>query len=149
MNRPIELTGLAGSLAINANRTLKVLELSIPVIGDQYDPLCGLSRELEYIAGNNILEELVLHVVVRDDACKTRSEDWSAFDSVLTKSDAFPILHRVSVEIWWHTACKDLEDYDTVLKSLEEVKSKFPRLVESEAVEFKFSSKIRYQDSCW
>jgi len=149
MNRPIELTGLGGCLAMNAHRTLKLLELSIPVIGDDYDPLCGLSRELEFIAGNNILEELVLYVVVWDDACNTGSEDWSAFDSVLTQSGAFPILRRVSFKISWHTVCKDLYDYDAVLKSLDEVKSKFPRLVKSKAVELKYSDKICYEELSW
>jgi hypothetical protein len=105
---PVGLAGLGASLAINAYRTLKSLELSITVrVGDDYDPLCGLSRELRFIAGNNILEELELDVVVQADAsCRTDSEDWSAFDSVLTESGAFPMLHRVFgrnlVVFIWH-----------------------------------------------
>ena len=68
MDWPVELAGLGASLAINAYRTLKLLALSITVVGDNYDPLCGLSRELRFIAENNILEELELDVVVQADA---------------------------------------------------------------------------------
>jgi hypothetical protein len=125
---PLGLAGLGASLAINAYRTLKSLSFSVPLGGD-YDPFCGISRELRFIAGNNILEKLELYVEIEpeDDASfLTESEDWSAFDSVLTESGAFPMLHRVLVEI-------DLDDPDGV-ESLKE--DKFPRLVESKTVEF-------------
>ena len=66
-------------------------------VGDDYDPLCGLNRELRFISGNNILEELKLYLVVQDDApCRTESKDWSAFDSVPTESGAFPKLTATS-----------------------------------------------------
>ena len=142
MNRPVELRGLAKSLEINAYRTLKYLQLSIPVVGDNYDPLCGLSRELGFMAGNNILEELQLDVVVCG-ACRTESEDWSTFDSVLTKSGAFPILRLVWVEICWNSQAGTLRDLDNevgMLRSFKEVK--FPRLVESKAVEFYLSTQF-------
>ena len=137
----MELTGLGGSLAINAYRTLKRLILHIFVLGDDYDPLCGLSRELGFIAGNNILEELVLYVELSDASSQTESEDWSAFDSVLTKSDAFPILHRVSVEILWHSVGRDQVDQVDMLASFD--KEKLSRLVESKAVELNFYFRIR------
>jgi hypothetical protein len=128
---------LGPSLAINAYRTLKFLKLHITVVGDDHDPLCGLNRELRFIAGNNILEELELHVVVQDDApCRTESEDWSAFDLVLTESSAFPLLRRVFVGICWYSACRDTSGKEAVFESLTE--DKFPRLVESEAVKFNF-----------
>jgi len=140
---PVGLAALGASLAINAYRTLKLLALSITVVGDNYDPLCGLGRELRFIAGNNILEELELDVVVQADAsCRTESEDWSAFDSVLTESGVFPMLHRVSVEIWWYSDGRDVDDEDAILESFKE--EKFPRLVESKAVEFNFSAEIHY-----
>jgi hypothetical protein len=136
----VGLAGLGASLAINAYRAL-----SITVVRN-YDPLCGLSRELRFIAGSNILEELELDVVVQADAsCRTESEDWSAFDSVLTKSGRFPMLHRVSVEIWWYSHGRDeddMNDEDGILESLKE--DKFPRLAESKAVEFNFSAEIHY-----
>jgi len=140
MNARVELTGLGGCLAMNAYRTLKVLDLNILVLGDYYDPLCGLCRELGFIAGNNILEGLILCLVVREVACQTESEDWSAFDSLLTESGAFPILHRVSIKIKWNSRGRDR---DALLESLKE--DKFPRLVESKAVEFNFSARIYYQ----
>ena len=145
--QPLQLAGLGASLAIsNTCRTLKFLDLYIVVVGDDYDPLCGLDRELKFIAGNNILEELKLYVVVQDDLpCRTESKDWSAFDSVLTESGAFPMLHRVLVEIWWYTASRNLSEQDAVLESLKE--DKFPRLVKSKAVEFNFHAKI--QDVSW
>ena len=120
----MKLAGLGASLAINAHRSLKLLEFGIFTRGD--DLLRGLSHELRFIAGNNILEELVLSRGVsrrRDIATVC----WSAFDSLLTESGAFPILHRVSVKIWWY--CRDL-DPDRLVESM------FPRLVESKAVEF-------------
>jgi hypothetical protein len=105
--------------------------------------LCGLSRELRLIAGNNILEELELDVVLQAGAsCRTESEDWSAFDSVLTEFNAFPMLHRVSAEIWWFSYGMGDVDEDGVLESLKE--DKFPRLVESKVVEFNFSAEIHY-----
>jgi hypothetical protein len=137
--------GLGASLSINAYRTLKFLALGVNVAGNDYDPLCGLngsSRELRFIAGNNILEELALYVLVEDDASgRTESEDWSAFDSVLTESGAFPMLHRVSVVIWWCSASRNLSEQVSLLESLKE--DKFPRLAESKAVEFKFCAEIK------
>ena len=101
MFQPLVLAGLGASLAINAYRTLKLLEFCVTVLGDDYNLLCGLNRELGFIAGNNILEVLGLYLVIEDDAsCQNDSEDWSALDSVLTESGAFPMLHRVSVEIY-------------------------------------------------
>ena len=80
-------------------------------------------------------------MVVQDDLpCRTESKDWSAFDSVLTESGAFPMLHRVLVEIWWYTASRNLSEQDAVLESLKE--DKFPRLVKSKAVEFVFCTEV-------
>ena len=120
VQRPLELAGLGEGLAINASRTLTSLGLrtrSIIVHDDHLDPLCGLSHELGFIAGNNILEELELYVWFEDASSSypsnpTHFELWSAFDSSEPERDA-------------------------ILKSLKE--NKFARLVESEAVEFNFS----------
>ena len=84
---------------------------------------------------------LELYLVVEDDIpCRTESEDWSAFDSVLTESDAFPMLNRVLVDISWGTEHRNMREQFTVLESLKE--DKFPRFVESKAVEFKFCANI-------
>ena len=141
MDWPVQLAGLGASLAINAYRTLKFLELSITIVGDNYDPLCGLSRELRFIAGINILEELQLEVMVPNNfSYLNGSEDCSVFDSVLTESGAFPMLHRVSVEIWWFSKNREPSEQDTLVKSLKE--DNFPRLAESKAVEFNFFVEI-------
>ena len=142
MDRPLKFAGLGASLAINAYRTLKLLALRIEVdFESDLDPLWELSCELRFIAGNNILEELKLDVDVRGDAsCLTKSEDWFAFDSVLTESGAFPMLHRVSVKIWWYTGSEDPDDCEAMLESSKE--DKFPRLLESKAVEFNFSNEV-------
>ena len=71
--------------------------------------------------------------------CQT--EDWFAFDSVLTESNAFPVLHRVSVKTYGNSDCKDHDDLLNLGNLKEDM---FPRLVESKAVEFNFSAKIRY-----
>ena len=144
MLRPLELAGLGACLAINAYRTLKSLYFDITVEEDDFDPLCDLSRELRFIAGKNILEMLELELFVRleiedieDNASfQTVSEEWSAFDSILTESGAFPMLHQVSVAIWWETM--DLDEMNLFMETLK--KDKFPRLVKSKAVEFNFSS---------
>ena len=47
--KSVELAGLGASLAINNYRTLVLLELSITVGGNVYDPLRGLSFELRFI----------------------------------------------------------------------------------------------------
>ncbi|KIM37828.1 hypothetical protein M413DRAFT_30735 [Hebeloma cylindrosporum] len=119
MSWPVVLTGLGPSLAINAYRTLKFLELSIVRARDDYDPLCGLSHELTFISGINVLEKIVLDVVVQPETfCRTDSDDWSALDLVLTESGAFPMLHRVSVEIWWFLSCIGVvDDEDPLLES--------------------------------
>ena len=139
----MELAGLGTSLAINAYRTLVLLELSITV-GDVYDPLRGLSRELRIIAENNILEELELCVAIEDDGSLDESKDCSAFDSVLTGSGSFPMLHRVSVDIYWCSQCMDTSYLDAMVDSLK--KDKFPRLVESQAVNFDFCAHTGW---CW
>ena len=145
VQRPLELAGLGEGLAINASRTLTSLGLrtrSIIVHDDHLDPLCGLSRELGFIAGNNILEELELYVWFEDASSSypsnpTHFELWSAFDSMLTDSGAFPVLCRVSVEFGLYSRYRSEPERDAILKSLKE--NKFARLVESEAVEFNFS----------
>jgi hypothetical protein len=136
---PVRLARLGASLAINAHQTLKLLALRIVV---EDNPLCGLGRELRFIAGNNILEVLELDLTVDAvNSCRTESEDWSTFDSVLTESGAFPMLHRVSVEIWWNSYDTDyVGDEDSIWKSFK--KEKFPRLAESKAVEFNFSVEV-------
>ena len=143
MKRPVKLAGLGGSLAINAYQTLKLLKL-ITIIGDDYDALCWPSRELGFIAGNNILEELELVVVPGNGTYSSVPEydDWSALDLVLTESRAFPMLRRVSVKIPWYSTCMDLSEHIATLKSLK--KKKFPRLVESKAVKFNFCAEICY-----
>jgi hypothetical protein len=134
------LEGLGASLAINSYRTLKYLELSIIVIGGDYDPLCGLCPELRLIAGNNVLEELGLDLEVQIfTSFRTESEDWSTFDSVLTESGAFPVLHRVTVEVRWLSSHRNRIEVDAVLESFK--KDSFPRLRENEAVELSFSAK--------
>ena len=138
---PLGLAGLGACLAINAYQTLKSLYFNITVEEDDFDPLCDLSRELRFIAGKNILEMLELKLFVRleiedieDDASfQTVSEECSAFDSMLTESGAFPMLHQVSVAIWW-----EFNEMNLVMESLK--KDRFPRLVESKAVEFNFSN---------
>ena len=142
-NKYVGLAGLGASLAINAYRTLKLLRLSIVVGGDSYEPLCGLSRELRFIAGKNILERLELFMMVEDDASfQIMSEEPSAFDSVLTESHAFPMLHRVEVAIWWYSESMDLNGMSPVMENLK--KNKFSRLVESKAVEFNFNTRNAY-----
>ena len=143
MYKYVGLAGLGASLAINAYRTLKLLRLSIVVGGDSYEPLCGLSRELRFIAGKNILERLELFMMVEDDASfQIMSEEPSAFDSVLTESHAFPMLHRVEVAIWWYSESMDLNGMSPVMENLK--KNKFSRLVESKAVEFNFNTRNAY-----
>ena len=137
------MAGLGASLAINAYRTLKLLKLSITVGEDTYGPLCGLSRELSFIVGKNFLELLELFVMVLDDASfQNMSEEPSAFDSVLTESGAFPTLHGVSVTIWWYPDFMDLDGMKRVMESFK--KDKFPRLIESKAVEFNFNTREAY-----
>ena len=142
---PFELAGLGESLAISASRTLTSLELrttSIIVDNDHLDPLCGLSRELGFIAGNNILEVLRLDVwFTGASSYLTHFELWSAFDSMLTDSGAFPVLRRVSVDFGWFSRYWSETAKDAILE-LERLKENkfFPRLVESEAVKFSFST---------
>jgi hypothetical protein len=120
--------------------TLKLLKLGITVCGDSYEPLCGLSRELRFIAGKNILEMLELFVMVEDNASfQIISEEPSAFDSVLTESGAFPMLHRVSVGIWWYSESLDLDGMNLVMENLK--MDTFPRLTESKVVEFNLSTR--------
>ena len=143
MYKYVGLVGLGASLAINAYRTLKLLRLSIVVGRDSYEPLCGLSRELRFIAGKNILEGLELFIMVEDDASfQIMSEEPSAFDSVLTESHAFPMLHRVEVAIWWYSESMGLDGMSPVMENLK--KNKFSRLVESKAVEFNFNTRNAY-----
>ena len=143
--QPFELAGLGESLAINAYRTLTSLRLNTVIVileNNYHDPLCGLSRELGFIAGNNILEELLLDLsFIHEDSSSylTQFELWSVFDSMLTDSSVFPVLRRVSVEFRWFSKYWSELDNDAILESLKENKF-FPRLVESEAVKFNFSA---------
>ena len=136
---PLELAGLGESLAINASRTLTSLGLRIRSIDYHDDPLCEFNRELGFIAGNNILEELRLDMWSYDASSYLESSDpelWSAFDSMLTDPGAFPVLRRVSVKFGWYLEHWSESEKDAVSEELKEIN--FPRLVESEAVEFNF-----------
>ncbi|KIM37827.1 hypothetical protein M413DRAFT_30734 [Hebeloma cylindrosporum] len=131
--RPVQLTGLGASLASNAYRSLKYMNLRIFAYSkeeeeDSFYPLCGLNRELRSLAGNNVLEELELDVFAQSKPYqRDPSEDWSAFDSVLTESGMFPLLHQVSVEISWST-----ERFGSHEQHL--IGCEFPRLMESRVV---------------
>ena len=141
------LAGLGASLATNAYRTLKLLELGVPVIEDNYDFLRGFNREFRFIAGNNILEALKLYLNIEDETSfQTKSEDWAALDSMLTESGAFPMLHRVSVEIsgWLVSESMCTRERDAMLESLKE--EKFPRLMKGKAVKLDF--RAYYADEC-
>ena len=138
----VGLAGLGESLAINAYRTLESLKLNIPIRRDSYEPLCGLSCELRFIARKNILESLELFMMVEDDASfQILAEEPSAFDSMLSESGAFPVLHRVSVAISWYSESMDLGGMKVAMESLR--KDKFPRLIESKAVKFNFDSNLK------
>jgi hypothetical protein len=140
VNQPVELAGLGESLAVNAYRTLKVMRICVTVVGNnRCDPLGELGHELRFIAGNNILEVLQvdMDVELQDDASyRAESKDWSAFDSVLAGSGAFPRLYNVSLEISWRSVSG--RDVDLQVYTITE--DTFPRLVASNAVVFDFSS---------
>ena len=139
----MQLAGLGTSLSIKTYRSLRILGFDFIVIGDDYDPLHSLSRELRFFAGNNILEELELFVIVGEHTSyRSESEDWAAFDSVLTESGAFPMLHRVLVKICWSVSPRTISnEEDVMMRNFK--RDKFPRLVESKAVEFKFGAEIK------
>ena len=146
MLRHFELAGLGESLAINAYRTLTSLRFSDILDIVHYDPSYGFNRELGFIAGNNILEELQLDVGFKiaslgfkvASSYLTHFEVWSAFDSMLTDSGAFPVLRQVSVKFRWYLSYWREPEKDAILEGLKENKL-FPRLVESESVKFNFS----------
>ena len=137
--QPLGLAGLGASLTVNAYRTLKTLEFGVTVLGDEYGLLCGFNRELRFIAGNNILEVFILYLDIMDEPLfQTESEDWFALDSVLTESGAFPMLHRVSVEISWWSEDIKISERKAFLESLKE--DKLSRLMKSKAVKLDFSA---------
>lgn len=140
----MDLTGLGASLAINAYRTLRLLVLKFTVERDRddnYGPLCKLTRELRFIAGDNVLEELKLDVMVRLGASRRiESEDCSDVDSLLTEFGAFPMLHRVMVKIWWYLREDDGNGFSESL-----MEDKFPRLADSKAVESNFFTEVYYE----
>ncbi|KIM42085.1 hypothetical protein M413DRAFT_445248 [Hebeloma cylindrosporum] len=141
VNMPTGLTGIGATLAINAYHTLESLEVYLDIEGDDYDPLCGLSHELKFLTGKNVLKELKLDVMISNPErpCRTDSEDWSALDSVLTESGAFPMLRQVSINISWFSMC----GIEVPFEQLKE--DKFPRLMESKVVQFRLSAQI---DDC-
>ncbi|KDR76686.1 hypothetical protein GALMADRAFT_139584 [Galerina marginata CBS 339.88] len=131
---PLDLAGLGTSLMVNAYRTLRSVALGIVVRGNDSERLCGLSGELRSLSGNNILQEFELNVVIAPG--RTETEEWAAIDWLLTESGAFPMLHRVSIEIRWSSDGREVPAIDDILGSL--TKERFPRLVESTVVEFNF-----------
>ena len=146
MLQPLGLAGLGASLAINAYRTLKLLEFGVTVLEDNYDFLREFNRELRFIAGNNILEALRLYFDIEDKtSSQTESEGWAALDSILTESGTFSMLHRVSVDISWWSGSMDSSERDAMLESLKQ--DKFPRLMKSKAVKLHFSA--HFADEAW
>ncbi|KDR76681.1 hypothetical protein GALMADRAFT_139580 [Galerina marginata CBS 339.88] len=132
---PLILSGLGTSLMVNAYRTLRSVALGITIFRYDSERLRGLSRELRYLSGNNILQVFELNVVIAPG--RTETEEWDAIDWLLTEPGAFPMLHRVSIEIRWYSDGWEVREIDDILGRL--TKERFLRLVESPVVEFNFS----------
>ncbi|KJA14249.1 hypothetical protein HYPSUDRAFT_49339 [Hypholoma sublateritium FD-334 SS-4] len=142
---PVELCGLGASLLENAYRTLNTIRLKLTVSADEHydNPLCGLVSELRQLSGDNVLEELKVVVLVEaDDTCDTSSRDWSDLDNVLTHQDAFPMLRRVAIDLKWYSHDRDEDEVEYLLNKL--TRDKFPRLVASSTVRFKFHERHDY-----
>ena len=142
MLQPLGLAGLGTSLAINAHRTLKLLEFGVTVLEDDY-LLCGFDHELKFIAGNNILEALRLYLEIEDETSfqtESELEDWSSLDSVLTESGAFPMLRRVSIEISWWSESMEISEREAILERLKE--DKLPQLMKSKVVKFDLTAQF-------
>ncbi|KJA14244.1 hypothetical protein HYPSUDRAFT_72683 [Hypholoma sublateritium FD-334 SS-4] len=140
---PLQLAGLGSSLATNAYQTLKSVILYLNVDREHFDPLCGLTLALRQLSGHNVLEELDVSVLVEtDEPCRTDSDDWSDLDTVLTDQSAFRMLRRVTVKLLWYSYQRDEVQVADLLHKL--TADRFPRLLESSAVQFVFNEEHTY-----
>jgi hypothetical protein len=74
----------------------------IGVVDSVYHPPYMPNGELAMIAGKSVLEGIQVSLyLVPQGSCSTESEDWPAFDALLTSPDVFPMLRRVSITIEW------------------------------------------------
>lgn len=108
----------------------------------EYDPpLSDLVPELGRIAGNNILEEVHLTAIIMKDPSYQgpAKDDWSQFDSLLTRPGSFPRLRLVTVQILWCTFLDSVDEMDEGMFDSVTEKT-FTKLVDSPNVEFRFSA---------
>lgn len=139
----MELFGLGSSLVANAYRTLNSLTFKVTVPPGYDDPLYGFIPELQQIAGNNVLEELHIVVLVgAEDPYIAELDDWPDLDVALTRQGAFPMLRRVAINLVWYTHDLDEDEIEDLLNKLTE--DQFPHLVKSPTVQFKFYEQHDY-----
>lgn len=136
----VSWAGLGASLS-NTVATLKKLVLSrIDVVSEVDDPLGDLVPELGMIAGTNIINEIYLDVAFNTWRCRPDTEDWGALDTLLTRPGSFPKLEAVTINILWTTFDQSAENIDRIIDEIME--EDFPRLSDSEVVEFDFECQV-------
>jgi hypothetical protein len=102
---------------------------------ETYDaPLDGLCRELEKMAGQNVVETINLRIRIRDTYYKCTR--WDQLDDVLMGSpEGWPALRKVSISFIFTLDRRAGDDPDDVPRELELPMTK---LVESKRVQFDF-----------
>ncbi|KAF8905781.1 hypothetical protein CPB84DRAFT_565177 [Gymnopilus junonius] len=107
------------------------------MIEERQDPYAHFTRDLEQIAGKNVLEVLKIHISVSTNCtCTTDPAVWSRLDEVLSRPNGFPFLWLVefSVALLYYSF-----DYTDLQAELEDIgKNCFPWLWENEDIDFSF-----------
>jgi len=132
------LGNITSVLTSGSLRTLKTIQLSPLLETANEDPYLDLTKELEAIAGKNVLEQIILDINIETDrTCSTDPTKWAYLDRVLSSTNGFPFLHRVEVEITFWCYCDG--DHEEFLGKMWDIgRNKFPWLVSAKQIEFKF-----------
>lgn len=132
------LGNITSVLTSGSLRTLKTIQLSPLLETANEDPYLDLTKELEVIAGKNVLEQIILDINIETDStCSTDPTKWAYLDNVLSSKDGFPFLHRVEVKITFWCYCEG--DHEEFLRKMWDIgRNKFPWLASAKQIEFKF-----------
>lgn len=132
--------------AVSTLKKLAIRRRPVTRSEEQEPPLCKLVKELEIIAGVNVLEEILLEVTLEIDGQEFSPfvrGSWSPIDMLLTTDGSFPKLKTVSVIIdctcvWGSSA--------EVIRNTVDAQN-FPRLGSKDGIDFRFS--VTEDKYCW
>jgi len=131
------LRALSSDLNHGSLQTLKTVGLYPMLETQEQDPYINLAAELEQIAGENIIEDIILRISIETDRrCTTDASRWNQLDRVLSQRGNFPFLRSVEIKVIIHHWYREVAEFQSRLEEIGT--SCFPWLRANQDVQFNF-----------